>query len=51
MNMIINKNCELRLFADDAIICITRYSNLAINDQLNEQIKSVEEWLQINKLH
>lgn len=47
---IICSNCEIRLFADDALIYVTGYSSQEINDSLNEQMGKVEEWLNINRL-
>jgi len=42
-DMDINKNCELKLFADDAVIYTKGYSSTAISDQLNEQMKRIKE--------
>jgi hypothetical protein len=47
---IINENCELRLFADDALIYTTGYSSIEINENLNEQMAKVDKWLKINRL-
>jgi len=45
---IIYDNCEIRLFADDALIYVTEYSSQEINESLNKQMKKIEEWLNIN---
>lgn len=47
---VINDNCAIRLFADDALIYTIEYSSIEINNKLNEQIVRVEEWLRRNKL-
>lgn len=46
----INDECEIRLFADDALIYTTGYASEEISDRLNEQIKKIEKWLEINRL-
>lgn len=48
---IINTNCEIRSFADDALIYTTGYSSVEIDENLNKQMEKVEEWLKINKLY
>jgi len=48
---VICDNCEIRLFADDALIYVTRYSRQKINESLNEQMKKIEaRELNINRL-
>jgi len=47
---VINNECVIRLFADDALIYTTGYANREIGDRLNEQIRKIEEWLEINRL-
>jgi hypothetical protein len=47
----INDKCAIRLFADDALIYTTGYSSIEINNNLNEQMVKVEEWLKINRLY
>jgi len=47
---VICDNCEIRLFADDALIYVTGYSSQEINESLNKQMKKIEEWLNINRL-
>lgn len=47
---VINDNCAVRLFADDALICTTGFSSQEISDNLNEQRIKVEKWLKINRL-
>lgn len=42
---VIGKECEIRLFADDAVIYTEGYSSLEINEMLNRQIQKVEVWL------
>jgi len=49
-NKVIYDNCEIRLFADDALIYVTGYSSQEINESLNKQMKNIEEWLKINRL-
>ena len=44
------ENCEIRLFADDALIYTTGYSSLELNETLNDQMKDIEVWLGINRL-
>ena len=45
-----SENCEIRLFADDAVIYVTGYSSREINDKLNKQMDKIDKWVQINKL-
>lgn len=47
---VINDNCVVRLFADDALIYTTGFSSQEINDNLNEQMVKIEEWLDKNRL-
>jgi len=47
---VINNECVIRLFADDALIYTTGYASRDIGDRLNEQIKKIEEWLELNRL-
>jgi len=49
MAEIINDNCAVRLFADDALI-YTGYSSFEISENLNEQMLKIEKWLDINRL-
>lgn len=47
---VMNDDCEIRLFADDALIYATEYSSTEINDKLNRQMEKVDEWIKMNKL-
>jgi len=47
---IINDNCAVRLFADDALIYTTGFSSQEISDNLNKQMVKVEKWLDLNRL-
>lgn len=47
---VVKDGCEIRLFADDALIYAIGHSSEEINDKLNAQIKKVEEWLKLNRL-
>lgn len=40
---IINGECEIRLFADDALIYTTGHASKEISDRLNEQMKKIEK--------
>jgi len=50
LTKIVCGNCEIRLFADDALIYTTGYASQEINDNLNEQMGRIEKWLKINRL-
>lgn len=47
---VINDNCAIRLFVDDALIYIPGFSSQEISDNLNKQMIKVEKWLEINRL-
>lgn len=47
---VVKDGCEIRLFADDALIYTVGHSRVEINDKLNSQMKEVEEWLKLNRL-
>ncbi|CAL1671997.1 unnamed protein product [Lasius platythorax] len=47
---VIKDTCEIKLFADDAIIYTAGYSSKEISDKLNEKMKKIEKWLKINRL-
>lgn len=38
---IVNDNCEIRLFTDNALIYTAGYSSKEINDKLNKQMEEV----------
>jgi len=40
---VINGDCSIRLFADNALIYATGYSRQNINDRLNEQMVRVDD--------
>lgn len=43
LNETIGDKCKIRLFTDDAVIYTEGYSSYEINDQLNVQMKKIEE--------
>jgi len=44
---VISDECEIRLFADDALIYTAGYASREISDRLNEQVTVVEKWLRV----
>lgn len=48
---IASNNCEIRLFADDALIYTAGNSSTEINERLNKQMEKIDEWIKINKLY
>lgn len=47
---VVGDNCEIRLFADDAIIYTTGYSCVEINNKLHKQMEKIDEWVKRNRL-
>ena len=43
-------NCYYHLFADDTVIYITEESGESLVSRMNEVLKEVTEWLEVNKL-
>ena len=43
-------NCCYHLFADDTVIYITEESGESLVSRMNEVLKEVTEWLEVNKL-
>lgn len=50
LTRVVCRNCEIRLFADDALIYTVGHSSQEINNNLNMQMNKIEEWLKINRL-
>jgi len=48
---VMNGDCSIRSFADDALIYAMGYSRQEINDKLNEQMVRVDDWLSRNRLY
>jgi len=48
---VMNSDCSIRLFADDALIYATGYSRQKINDKLKEQMVRVDDWVSRNRLY
>jgi len=48
---VMNDDCSIRLFVDDALIYPTGYFRREINDRWNEQMVRVDDWLSRNRLY